>query len=184
MTIPPGILQQCEFLLTHCSHSYGTLKPSLFVNVSHFTCCPGLSTLLWDTSKAHWMAKNSKSAALLLCSAHSARQISMTWVKVKVKSLSRVRLFATPWTAAYQAPPSVGFSRQEYCSGVPFPSPRDLPNPGIEPRSPAWQAGALPSEPPGKTLTWVRSPVIPGFMPFDSSCRAFLSHEMKFTPGA
>ena len=153
MTIPPGILQQCEFLLTHCSHSYGTLKPSLFVNVSHFTCCPGLSTLLWDTSKAHWMAKNSKSAALLLCSAHSARQISMTWVKVKVKSLSRVRLFATPWTAAYQAPPSVGISRQEYCSGVPFPSPRDLLNPGIEPRSPAWQAGALPSEPPGKTLT-------------------------------
>ena len=44
-------------------------------------------------------------------------------VKVKVKSLSRVRLFATPWTAAYQAPPSMGFSRQEYWSGVPLPSP-------------------------------------------------------------
>ena len=43
--------------------------------------------------------------------------------KVKVKSLSRVRLLATPWTAAYQAPPSVGFSRQKYCSGVPLPSP-------------------------------------------------------------
>ena len=43
--------------------------------------------------------------------------------KVKVKSLSRVRLFATPWTAAYQAPPSMGFSRQEYWSGVPLPSP-------------------------------------------------------------
>ena len=54
-------------------------------------------------------------------------------VKVKVKLLSRVRLFATPWTVAYQAPPFMGFSRQECWSGLPFPSPGDLPNPGIEP---------------------------------------------------
>ena len=53
-------------------------------------------------------------------------------LKVKVKSLSRVRLFATPQTVAYQAPPSMGFSRQEYWSGLPFPSPGDLPHPGIE----------------------------------------------------
>ena len=59
-------------------------------------------------------------------------------------------LFVTPWTVAYQAPPSVGFSRQEYWSGLPFPSLGDLPNPGIEPRSPALQEDALPSEPPGK----------------------------------
>ena len=52
-------------------------------------------------------------------------------VKVKVKSLSRVQLFLTPWTAAYQALPSMGFSRQEYWSGLPFPSPGDLPEPGI-----------------------------------------------------
>ena len=71
-------------------------------------------------------------------------------MKVKVKSLSHVRLFATPWTVAHQAPPPVGFSRQEYWSGLPFPSPGDLPNPGIEPRSPALQADTLPSEPPGK----------------------------------
>ena len=58
-------------------------------------------------------------------------------MKVKVKSLSRVRLFVTPWTVAYQALPSMGFSRQEYWSGVPLPSPGDLPNPGFEPRSPA-----------------------------------------------
>ena len=56
-------------------------------------------------------------------------------MKAEVKSLSRVRLFATPWTVAYQAPPSMGFSRQEYWSGLPFPSPGDLPDPGIEPRS-------------------------------------------------
>ena len=67
---------------------------------------------------------------------------------MKVKSLSRVRLFETPWTVAYQAPPSMEFSRQEYWSGQPFPSPRDLPNPGIEPGSPALQADALSSEPP------------------------------------
>ena len=72
------------------------------------------------------------------------------WKKVKVKLLSRVRLFATPRTVAYQAPPSMGFSRQEHWSGLPFPSPADLPNPGIEPRSPALQTDALPSEPPGK----------------------------------
>ena len=67
-----------------------------------------------------------------------------------VKLLSRVRLFVTPWTVVYQAPPSMGFSRQEYCSGLPFPSPGDLSYPGIEPGSPALQADALPSEPPGK----------------------------------
>ena len=70
--------------------------------------------------------------------------------KVKVKSPSPIGLLATPWTVAYQAPPSMGFPRQEYWSGLPFPSPGDLPNPGIEPGSPALQADALPSEPPRK----------------------------------
>ena len=71
-------------------------------------------------------------------------------MKVKVKSLSRVQLFATPWTVTYQAPLSIGFSRQEYWSGLPFPSPGDLPDPGIEPGSPTLQAEALTSELPGK----------------------------------
>ena len=65
-------------------------------------------------------------------------------VKVKVKSLSRVRLFVTPWTVA---PLPMGFSRQEYWSGLQLPSPGDLPNPGIEPGSPALQTDTLPSEP-------------------------------------
>ena len=114
---------------------------------------------------------------------------------MKVKSLSRVRLYTTPWTAAHQAPLSMGFSRQEYWNGLPLPSPSyaavtnkvkvrvtqlcltlcnpmdytvhgiiqvrtlewvrfpssgDLPNPGIEPRSPILQADPLPAEPPGK----------------------------------
>ena len=66
----------------------------------------------------------------------------------KAKLLSHVRLFVTPWTILYQAPQSMEFSRQEYWSGVPFLSPGDLPDPGIEPGSPTLQPDALPSEPP------------------------------------
>ena len=60
------------------------------------------------------------------------------------------RLFATSWNVAYQVPPAMGFSRQECLNGLPFTSPGDLSNPGIEPGSPALQADALPSEPPQK----------------------------------
>ena len=72
--------------------------------------------------------------------------------EVCVKSLSHVRLIATPWTVARQAPLSMEFSRQEYWSGLPFPSLGDLPDPGIEPGSPALQADSLPPESPGKPL--------------------------------
>ena len=68
-----------------------------------------------------------------------------------MKLLSCVQLIATPWTVAYQASQTMGFSRQEYWSGLPFPSAGDLPNPGTEPGSPAFQADALTSEPPGKS---------------------------------
>ena len=74
----------------------------------------------------------------------------ITIYQLQVKSLSCVQLFATPWTVDYEASPSMGFSRQEYWSGLPFPSPGDLPNPGIEPGSPALQADALPSQLPRK----------------------------------
>ena len=75
-----------------------------------------------------------------------------------MKSLNRVRLLVTPWTVAYQAPPSVGFSRQEYWSGLPFLSPEDLPDPGIEPGSSVLQADTLPSELPGnpKVIVTIR----------------------------
>ena len=59
---------------------------------------------------------------------------------------------ATPWTVAHQAPLSMGFSRQEYWSGLPFPSPGDLPNSGVEPRSSALQVDSLPTEIGGKPL--------------------------------
>ena len=67
-----------------------------------------------------------------------------------MKSLSRAQFFATPWTVAYQVPLSVGFCRQEYWSGLPFPFLGDLPDSGIEPRSPALEADTLTSKPPGK----------------------------------
>jgi len=63
-----------------------------------------------------------------------------------MKSFSRVQLFVIPWTVVYQASLSIGFCREEYWSGLSFPSPGDLPDPGIEPRSPALQADALPTE--------------------------------------
>ena len=72
-----------------------------------------------------------------------------------MKLLSRVRLFAIPWAVAYQAPPSMGFSRKEYWSGLPFVSPEDLPNPRTEPGSPALLADALPSVPPGKLMDYI-----------------------------
>ena len=75
---------------------------------------------------------------------------AFTHLSLEVKSLSCVQLFATPWTAAYQAPRSMGFSRQEYWSGLPLPSSGDIPDSGMEPRSPILQADSLPSELPGK----------------------------------
>ena len=73
---------------------------------------------------------------------------------VKKWSCSVVSDSAIPWTVVSQASLSMGFSRQEYWSGLPFPSPGDLPDPGIEPSSPALQADALPSEPPGNITHW------------------------------
>ena len=84
-------------------------------------------------------------------------------------SLSHVQLFATPRTVARQTPLSMGFSRQEYWSGLPCPPTRELPNPGIEPRSPVLQADSLPTEPMGKPPEKVGySPLNPVTAPSDS----------------
>ena len=69
-------------------------------------------------------------------------------------SLSRVQVFATTWTVAYQAPLSMEFPRQEYWSRLSFPSPGALLDPEIEPGSPALKADALLSEPPGKPISY------------------------------
>ena len=104
----------------------------------------------------------------------SQARILEKW-KVKVTLLSHVRLFVTPWTVAYQAP-NMGFSRQEYWSGLPFPSPGDLPDPGVEPSSPALWTDALPPEPPGSRWLFPtpRDLPNPGIEP--ALCLPFLLH--------
>ena len=77
---------------------------------------------------------------------------------VFVQSLSRVRLFASPWSIAHQAPLSMGFPRQEYWSGFPFPSPGDLPHPGIKPMSPALAGGFFTIEPSTHTQSSMGTP--------------------------
>ena len=79
----------------------------------------------------------------------------LTWETCVLSCFSCVWLFMTLWTVAHQAPLFMGFSRQEYWSGLPFPSPGDLPDPGIEPGSPALEADALTSEPPGKPMALI-----------------------------
>ena len=81
---------------------------------------------------------------LFFRSSHLPAQISKSHFVVVVQSLSRVQLSATPWIVACQTPLSMDFPRQNYWSGLPFPSPGDLPDPGIQPTSLAWQANSLP----------------------------------------
>ena len=104
------------------------------------------------------LSSGAKEERIVRCSAHAAcaalppepgSLVYHTHAYV-LSHLSRVCFFATPWTVARQAPLSLGFSRQEHWSGLPCPSPGGLPDPGIEPRSPALQADSLPSEPLGK----------------------------------
>ena len=78
------------------------------------------------------------------------KDLYLEYLKVKWSHSVLSDSLPTPWTVAYKAPLSMEFSRQEYWRGLPFPSPGDLPHPGIEPGSLALQADALPSEPPGK----------------------------------
>ena len=78
------------------------------------------------------------------------KEVSWRMACLPAQSLSRVQLFATPWTVTLQVPLSMGFSRQEYWSGLPFPSPGDFPSPEIKPRYSTLQADPLRSEPPGK----------------------------------
>ena len=79
---------------------------------------------------------------------HTLAHIQLIVIISVAGVLSCIQLFVTPWTVVHQAPLSMGFSRQEYWSGLPFPSPGDLPDPGIESRFPALQTDSLPFEPP------------------------------------
>ena len=113
-----------------------------------FATFPALLFLLnevpWQTVRAHCMSY------VLSCWVEAKAVWAEVTQQQQMKMLSCVRLFVSPWTVAHQAPLSMGLYRQEHWSGLPLPSPGDLPDLGIEPRSPALADGFFTAEPPGK----------------------------------
>ena len=116
--------------------------------------CMGPTTRCLKLSMQAWLSTNSLNSNYVKVQLHLLCGLSFAYNNSEpdVKSLSRVRLFVTPVDCRLPGSSSTGFSRQGYCSGLPFPSPRIFPDPGIEPGSPALQADALPSEPLGNPM--------------------------------
>ena len=116
--------------------------------------CIGPTTRCLKLSVQAWLSTNSLNSNYVKVQLHLLCGLSFAYNNSEpdVKSLSRVRLFVTPVDCSLPGSSSTGFSRQGYWSGLPFPSPRIFPDPGIEPGSPALQADALPSEPPGNPI--------------------------------
>ena len=146
------------FPVVHGKKSISTVKAIHNLVLSYFSCF--LVCLCSPTHKSSWQRYGFINCHFhnftlfsysVFCASSAFPYLTNIWslFKVKVKTLSHARLFATLWTVAYQAPLAMGLSRWEYWSGVPLPSPGDLPDPGFEPRSPALQADTLTSEPPG-----------------------------------
>ena len=141
---------------------------------------PAFKGLMWK-SWVHFLGNPGKSLHFKIHNQNlhfifiTIHNVKVTLHKVKVMSLSRVWLFGTPWTVAYQAPLSMWFSRWEYWSGLSLPSPGDLPDPGIEAGSPALQVASLPSEPPGKQASRWRFQ----YLPEDQGLQNFLSWWLK-----
>ena len=149
--------------------SIRTWVPTSFFLSIFLSFCLSLSLYFWlipwssEARWAHFLARASKPLSrrrpVPTCSSASPENRALLAFRVNQGVSASFSLLLSeppgsgplkdqhPWTVAHQAPLSMGFSRQEYWSGLPFPSPGDLPNPGIEPRSPALQAGALTSEP-------------------------------------
>ena len=154
-----GILQAKILEWVAIPFSRGSSQPRSQTQVSHLA---GGFFTSWATREAHGNTQTSDLRMFICSPVYHGEKLKTTscpktryWLE-REKSLSHVWLFETPWTIAYQAPLSMGFFRQEYWSGLPFPSPGDLPDPEIKPRSPTLQADALPSEPPRKPLVLVK----------------------------
>ena len=133
-----SILQCSAFLIVQLSHPYMTTGKN--IALTRWTFVGKVMSLLFNMLSRFVIAFLPRSKCLLISRLQSPSAV------ILLSRFSHVWLCATSW----QALPSLGFSRQEYWSGLPFPSPGDLPDPGIEPKSPAFQAVALTSEPPGK----------------------------------
>ena len=117
--------------------------------------CIGPATRCLKLSMQAWLSTNSLNSNYTKVQLHLLSGLSFAYnnSEPNVKSLSRVRIFVTPVDCSLPGSSSMGFSRQGYWSGLPFPSPGIFPDPGIEPGSSALQADALPSEPPGNPIT-------------------------------
>ena len=143
-----------DWLLLHCLSSYyyylQDRKQFEYYHICIAFTCPSSPTGMTQSSLGRCFAgelrdTEPRESTDLYQTASKAHLWPKSYiVVVVVLSLSCVRLFATLWTIGHQAPLSMGFSRQEYWSRLPFPSPGDLPNSGTEPMSPALQAGSLP----------------------------------------
>ena len=129
------------------------LSPQRGLPLGRVSC--GVSHFLAETSVSSFLQISTKESYFhtLRSAPGDAKGVSQgpfVWYLLPTEVAQSCPILCDPWTVAYQAPPSMGFSKQECWSGLPFPSPGDLPGPGIKPGSPALQADALPSEPPGK----------------------------------
>ena len=144
------VLKILDYLLSHLWLS-GSSWLIISISFYFFLLTPQTSSLF-----IHWCT--------FTCMAESVGCSVVSW------------LFGTPWTIAHQAPMSMGFSKQEYWSGLPCPSPENLPNPGLELRSLVLQADSLPSEPPGKLKnTGVSSlSLLQGIFPTQESTQGLL----------
>ena len=163
-----GILQARILEWVSMSFSRGSSQPRNQTRVSHIA---GRRFILWATREAHkfllhlfkkkkmvlyssarvWNEETSFSLSTFWIPSYLQKHLHLPYVCM-YQGLSQVNLFVTQQTVAHQASLSMEFSRQEYWSGLPFPSPGNLPNPGTEPGSPALQADSLLSEPLGKPL--------------------------------
>ena len=123
--------------------------------------CPHISVIcllhiLFSRKNSYWgyMCLTAKAVKIIILNTHDSKTCGQSWSQwsVHAQLLSRVRVFGTPWTVAHQAPLSMEFPRQEYWSALPFPSPGNLPDLGIESRSSTLQEDSLLSEPPRKLI--------------------------------
>ena len=154
-----------------------TYSLSLVTTTVLFFVCPHISVIclmhiLFSRKNSYWgyMCLTAKAVKIIILNTYDSKTCEQSWSQwsVYAQLLSHVRLFGTPWTVAHQAPLSMEFSRQEYWSGLPFYSPGDLPDPGIEPVSSSsciagrfftlWAVGEAPSGKQGVNLINERPP--------------------------
>ena len=148
MKTSPLLLRKARPLPAHGRLSLGTESQGhrlVMLCVDWISAPPCTPSCTWQGRGSEWSPYH-----CVLSNLHTVPVVLSDLRACMLSGFSRVWLFMTPRTVAHQAPLSMGFSKQRYWNGLPFPSPGDLPHPGIEPGSSALKANSLPSVPPGK----------------------------------